>query len=122
MAADQQTCTIIKDLLSSERADPKSPGRELLEGRLRGYLLWKKRLIESESATSRTSNLKSSAPAQAEGQMSEALKRKDAGKVFAAQNRRRVRGGGPAGSSRTVSEDTPSAGAGIAASDELEEL
>lgn len=124
MAADQQTCTLIKDLLSSDRSDPHSPGRELLEGRLRLYLLWKKRLIEPDDSkydvSNRASTSKLSAPL-GEGQISEALKKKDAGRAFASQNRRRVRGGAPngPGSSRAVGESTSIGGAEAADPDDL---
>ncbi|KAF8310984.1 hypothetical protein DL93DRAFT_2061523 [Clavulina sp. PMI_390] len=106
MAADQQTCTLIKDLLASPRQHADAPGRELLENRLRLYLFWKKRLVDVDDSrkpgTQTQSQVKASSRPdnRGDGQMSEALKKKDAGRAFANQNRRRVRGGAPASSSQ----------------------
>lgn len=95
MATDPQTCTLIKDLLSSPHTDPEAPGRELLETRLRLYLYWKKRLVESDDSV-RPKQPSKSQPTDTQNsntQISDALKKKDAGRAFANKNRRRVRGG-----------------------------
>lgn len=112
MAADQQTCTLIKDLLSSPRSDSQAPGRELLENRLRLYLYWKRRLVDSNelgrgSQTSKTTLQTTSS------EISEALRKKDAGRAFTSKNRRRVRGGAPGeSSSRSAQKSADSSGFG----------
>lgn len=104
MAADQQTCTLIKDLLSHHHVNHSSPGRALLESRLRLYLFWKKRLLDADApkgGDAPQSSVTANTP-----QISEALRRKDAGRSFANRNRRRVRGGAPAISKSSGLADT----------------
>lgn len=108
MAADHQTCGLIREFLSTKHMDASAPGRHLLETRLRTYLYWKQLLMDADSSgPSKKSAAGSgdSAPAK-DSQFSEGLKKKDAQRDAARNNRRRVRGGAPTPSvaSRGVQE------------------
>lgn len=102
MVNDQRTATLIKEFLASMDQNPDSPGRPLLERRLRGYLWWKSMLSDTDVRPSRNVNATVSVNAsnQDDG-LSEALRRKDQQRAATKQARRRVRGGGTV---NTVSE------------------
>lgn len=95
MASDQRTCALLREFLSTKHIHPSTPGRHMLETRLQTYLFWKNGLLSTEQNPS-----KSEAPGgrpPTEGQVSEALKKKDASRNAAYMKRRRVRGGAPTG-------------------------
>ncbi|KAG8927958.1 hypothetical protein FRC01_006670 [Tulasnella sp. 417] len=102
MVNDHRTATLIQEFLSSMHHNPDSPGRPLLERRLRSYLWWKSMLSKTDEKRSDDGN--PAIPARRSNQddgLSEALRRKDQQKAAAKQARRRVRGGGDV---RVVSE------------------
>ncbi|KAI0644351.1 hypothetical protein C8Q79DRAFT_141818 [Trametes meyenii] len=105
MASSLHTCTLIKDFLSTMKADaPRgSQGRRMMEDKLRLYLWWKGKLserrAEGKGPIALPKGKDHSAPAPPRPQdeaISEALKRKDRERQARAANRRRVRGGAPA--------------------------
>ncbi|KAI0666914.1 hypothetical protein C8Q78DRAFT_983512 [Trametes maxima] len=105
MASSLHTCTLIKDFLSTMKADaPRgSQGRRMMEDKLRLYLWWKGKLserrAEGRGPIALPKGKDNSAPAPPRPQdeaISEALKRKDQERQARAANRRRVRGGAPA--------------------------
>lgn len=101
MAADHQTCGLIREFLSTRHVNPSAPGRHLLETRLRTYLYWKQGLMNTDSlgSSKKSATLGGKDPAPAkDSQLSEGLKQKDARREAARNNRRRVRGGAPASS------------------------
>lgn len=74
--------------------DPSSPGRTVLERRLRSYLFWKSALFKMDKTSSRHPGGKGKEKEQDANPMSQALKMKDQQRAAAKQARRRVRGGG----------------------------
>lgn len=103
MAADLQTCTLIRDFLSTKHNSSSTPGRPLLESRLRTYLFWKRGLMSTDEGSSKkqasSSHTNTGDGASGGGDMSEAMKKKDADRAAAYAKRRRVRGGAPSASS-----------------------
>ncbi|KAF9512918.1 hypothetical protein BS47DRAFT_1461767 [Hydnum rufescens UP504] len=97
MAADHQTCGLIREFLSTRHMNPSAPGRPLLEMRLRTYLYWKQGLMNADASGSSKNR---DPPPTRDSQLSEGLKKKDARREAAQNNRRRVRGGAPAPSVR----------------------
>ncbi len=106
MASSLHTCTLIKDFLSTMKADaPRgSQGRRMMEDKLRLYLWWKGKLSERRAegkgpfALPQAKDKSASGAgrgAAADDGVSEALKRKDKERQERANNRRRVRGGAP---------------------------
>ncbi|RPD58723.1 hypothetical protein L226DRAFT_617201 [Lentinus tigrinus ALCF2SS1-7] len=96
MASSLHTCTLIKDFLATMDADaPRgSQGRRMMEDKLRLYLWWKGKLSERKAEGKGPIALPK-AKDNAQGEISEALKRKDREKQERAASRRRVRGGAP---------------------------
>ncbi|KIO31852.1 hypothetical protein M407DRAFT_217107 [Tulasnella calospora MUT 4182] len=95
MVNDHRTATLIQEFLASMHQNPDSPGRPVLERRLRSYLWWKSMLSKSDERPSGNGN--PTVPANRSNQddgISEALRRKDHQRAAAKQARRRVRGGG----------------------------
>ncbi|KAH9846206.1 hypothetical protein C2E23DRAFT_853988 [Lenzites betulinus] len=119
MASSLQTCTIIKDFLSTLKADaPRgSQGRRMMEDKLRLYLWWKGKLSERRAdgkgpiALPQGKDKSATAPGasrQANDDVSEALKRKDRERQDRAMNRRRVRGGAPVAAAPSTRDRTES--------------
>ncbi|KAG8686724.1 hypothetical protein FRC08_012350 [Ceratobasidium sp. 394] len=103
MVSDNRSATLIREYLSNMHTHPDTPGRAMLENRLKGYIYWKRELAESKSNPKQPETNTSSNP------VSEAIKKKDAARAEMAGRRRRVRGGGTtgatAGRSIKVEED-----------------
>ncbi|KAI0819608.1 hypothetical protein BC628DRAFT_1401839 [Trametes gibbosa] len=119
MASSLQTCILIKDFLSTMKADAPhgSQGRRMMEDKLRLYLWWKGKLSERRAdgkgpiALPQGKDKPATAPGvsrQVNDDVSEALKRKDRGRQERAMNRRRVRGGAPAAPAPSTRERTES--------------
>ena len=96
MASSLHTCTLIKDFLSALDTDaPRgAQGRRMMEDKLRLYLWWKGKLSERKAEGKVPIALPKSAE-RGDGELSEALKKKDRDRVERQAKRRRVRGGGP---------------------------
>ncbi|THH30533.1 hypothetical protein EUX98_g3669 [Antrodiella citrinella] len=107
MTSSLRTSQLLSDFLSS--MDPDAPqgrqGRKVMEDKLRLYLWWKARLGDhkqdgknaSDSAGRKASGGRRfyTSGKSGEGELSEALKKKDRERQARTANRRRVRGGAP---------------------------
>ncbi|TCD61999.1 hypothetical protein EIP91_007639 [Steccherinum ochraceum] len=109
MTSSLRTSQLLSDFLSS--MDPDEPqgeqGRKMMQDKLRLYLWWKAKLSDNKPDRNDGAKYKSrgyqpngrggstGARAAGEGELSEALKKKDREREARSANRRRVRGGGP---------------------------
>ncbi|KAG8694657.1 hypothetical protein FRC09_009707 [Ceratobasidium sp. 395] len=101
MVSDNRSATLIREYLTSMHTHPDSPGRAMLENRLKGYIFWKRELSESKPDAKASETNTNANP------VSEAMKKKDAARAEMAGRRRRVRGGGTTGATvgRSVKEE-----------------
>lgn len=121
MTSSLRTSQLLSEFLSSMDPDAAqgSEGRKMMEDKLRLFLWWKARLGErkpdgksgAESSGFRSGRGAASAgygsATAGEGELSEALKRKDRERQARAANRRRVRGGAPVPSVRDGQPSNP---------------
>ncbi|KAG9001898.1 hypothetical protein FRB94_004430 [Tulasnella sp. JGI-2019a] len=94
MVGETRTATILQEFLSSMHRNSASPGRTILERRLRSYLFWKGELFKMDKKSSQLPGSKGKEKEQDANPVSEALRMKDQQRAAAKQARRRVRGGG----------------------------
>ncbi|KAF8580272.1 hypothetical protein K439DRAFT_1415468 [Ramaria rubella] len=100
MAFSNQTCSLLREYLDTLDADaPKGEqGHRMMLRRLRNYLTWKAQLhtfAQKQKSNKNGSSSLNNAMTSGEGELSEAMKKKDRDKRDRAANRRRIRGGGP---------------------------
>ena len=97
MASSLHTCTLIKDFLGALDTDAprRAQGRRMMEDKLRLYLWWKGKLSERKAEGKGPIALPKERADRGDGELSEALKKKDRDRVERQAKRRRVRGGGP---------------------------
>ncbi|KAF8999609.1 hypothetical protein BDQ17DRAFT_1499549 [Cyathus striatus] len=126
MTTSLQTCTLLSNFLNA--FDPSLPkgakGRRMMMDRLRTYLWWKGQLSEKRADPNSSKvyaympDFESLDPVMdvlqavrgdvpAEGEISEALKKKDKMREEKRQSRRRVRGGAPPSAATNRSKDEP---------------
>ncbi|KAG8881170.1 hypothetical protein FRB98_004521 [Tulasnella sp. 332] len=94
MVGDSRTAMILQDFLPSMHINASSPGRTILERRLKSYLFWKSALFKMDKTSLQYPGSKGKEKEQDANPMSEALRMKDQQRAAARQARRRVRGGG----------------------------
>lgn len=102
MTSSPRSSTLVSEFLGEmDSAAPKgSRGRSMMERKLRRYLFWKGENARQKQPRHQQppqfSTPQPQPPSQSEGEISEALKRKDKTRQERSANRRRVRGGAPA--------------------------
>ncbi|KAG8906750.1 hypothetical protein FRB99_006241 [Tulasnella sp. 403] len=93
MVGENKTATLLQAYLDTRHINPHSSGRTVLERQLKEHLYWKGMLGNMQNRPSSTGD-KGKTKITTDGELSEALRRKDKQREATKQARRRVRGGG----------------------------
>jgi DNA excision repair protein ERCC-4 len=104
MTSSTRSCDLIQDFLDTMDPDAESgrKGRVMMRRRLKGYLGWRGRLNTNNPATTKqagSAGMTSRKGKEKEGDVNEALRKKDRERAEKSASRRRMRGGAPSTSS-----------------------
>ena len=112
MTSSTRTCSLLTEFLSTMdlEASPGSQGRQMMMKKLRLYLWWKGKLSQRKQDGKTAFPMPNTKKDDFgnygdQGEISEALKKKDKEKAEKSKSRRRVRGGAPAGSSSSRADN-----------------